>query len=96
MIFEHYLYPLPVEDMDLLATNSLLALHHLHYDIGCVHGLITPEAVVFDGRTVKLTHWALNAINDSGRHCDANMIIPSISLNLQIIPTFVTFYALFS
>ncbi|CAG2179284.1 unnamed protein product, partial [Oppiella nova] len=76
LIFEHYLNALPVEDMDLLATNSLLALYHMHYNMGCVHGLVTPDALVFDGRTVKVTHWAINAITNGGKHCDANMIVP--------------------
>jgi len=77
LIFEHYLNKLPIDDIEKLAKHSLLGLYDLHYNIGCIHGLITPEAFVFDGNYVKLTHWSLNAITDCGQHCDAHMIIPS-------------------
>jgi hypothetical protein len=68
---------LPIDNIEKLAQNSLQALYHLHYIIGCIHGLITPEAFVFDGNNVKLTHWALNAITDCGQLCDSHLIIPS-------------------
>ncbi|XP_054167454.1 TBC domain-containing protein kinase-like protein, partial [Oppia nitens] len=79
IIFEHYNNDLPVHDMLAVATSALLALYHMHYEMGCVHGLITPDALVYDSHrsAVKLTHWALNAITESGRHCDAHMLIPN-------------------
>lgn len=77
LIFEHYLNSLPINDFERLALNSLQALYHLHYVMGCIHGLITPEAFVFDGNVVKLTHWALNPINNCGKYSSAHIIIPN-------------------
>lgn len=76
MVYEYYNNKLP-ENIDTIAQSSLLALHHLHYTIGCVHGAINPDSFVFDGENVKLSHWALNAITNCGALLDATALLPS-------------------
>lgn len=78
LVFEHH--PKTAMDVELRSNDleSLLhcgldSLYHLHYVIGCVHGLLTPEAFVCDSvSNFKLTHWAINLITNFGQLCQSN------------------------
>lgn len=84
--FEHYTetiedIPKVYEDVDELVKCGLYSLYHLHYRLGCVHGLITPETFVYTNNAnlkFKLSHWALNSITNCGQLCQA-LIYPSKS-----------------
>ena len=77
IVFEHYTDDLP-QDVDLIVEHSLYALYHLHYEVGCIHGGITPDCLVYDQKNhlIKLTHWALNAITECGSLMDVDSLLP--------------------
>lgn len=59
------------------ATKQLLdALYHLHRVVNCVHGLISPESIVWSGNDLKLTHWSINLLANGGLSLGAASILP--------------------
>ncbi|RWS25441.1 TBC domain-containing protein kinase-like protein [Leptotrombidium deliense] len=75
LIYEHYNDPVDGND-DLIIEQMLSALHFLHYTVYCVHGNITPESIIFDGKNYKLCHWPLNCITEYGKLLDATALLP--------------------
>lgn len=78
LVFEHYNCDISSKtsffsDIDSLVKCGLYALYHIHYVIGTVHGLITPDAFLYTGqpKVFKLAHWALNLITNCGQLCQS-------------------------
>lgn len=90
VVFEHYDCDISSKsplfgDIESLTKCGLYALHHLHYVIGSVHGLITPNAFLYAGQqsSFKLAHWAFNLITNCGQLCQS-LIVPDDTRFLSI------------
>lgn len=60
-----------------MAKQLLDALDHLHNSIGIIHGLITPESLVWSGQeNVKLTDWPINLLTGGGVSLGSATILP--------------------
>lgn len=58
-------------------TKQLLdALYYLHNTLDCVHGLITPECIVWHGDDMKLTNWPINFLTNSGFALGSSVLLP--------------------
>lgn len=59
-------------------TKQLLdALHYLHNEIECIHGLLTPECIVWSDDNIRIAHWPLHLLTRGGAALGSNTILPS-------------------
>lgn len=59
-----------------LTRQVLDALDYLHNTLECIHGLITPECIVWLEDDVKLTNWPINLLTSSGSALGSSVILP--------------------
>lgn len=73
----------PAKDDFNLICDILYGLYHLHQVLDCYHGLITPSAIVSNGKRLKLTNWGLNLVTEMGSLVSAKTLLPN---DLRYIP----------
>lgn len=84
MVFEDLPQDPPATFDAVKVTKQLLdALYHLHNNVNCAHGLITPESIVWNGNDLKLTNWPINLLTGGGAALGSDTILTS---NLSFIP----------
>lgn len=64
-------------DVHKTAKQLLDALHHLHHVVDCVHGLVTPNCLVWHDDQLKLAHWPISLLTSSGFALGAGSILPT-------------------
>lgn len=69
----------PPDNFEILKVSKqvLDALNYLHNEINCVHGLLTPDCLVWSGNDIKLAHWPIHLLARGGIALGSSTILPS-------------------
>lgn len=77
-VFEDLPSKPPIKFELMRITKQLLdALSYLHREVDCVHGLLTPDCIVWLNDDIKLAHWPIHLLTGGGKALGSHTILPT-------------------